>query len=147
MTADQTPRELLPIATQLDELGQRDRDAAPTDLERRVLTSLHSNHSDHEQSPPPIRFPSAPRRWRLAAMLAVAAGAAIVGMASLWPVGLTPASSDPVLAEIESEIDDFLAITASWEELDEDLPESEDEQNSDFWGPEIDDDLLTEDSL
>ena len=75
--SERTPRDLLEIQGAVDRLAEAERGSAGAALEDRVFAASRGALA----APAPIRFPSA-GRWRLAAAMAVLAGAGL--FASAW---------------------------------------------------------------
>lgn len=147
MTNEQIPPELRSIAEQLDNLAEHDRSAAPDDLAQQVFARTRPSITDTVDAPETLPFPHILKHWRLAALLAVAAGATIFVTWTVTPTSKTHQGDGAALAEIESEINDFLSITASWEAFDAISADAAGDLSSDFWGMDEDDELFSEDTL
>ena len=121
---DHLDAELHPVAAALDELGARERRAAPAGLEERLLArtlpmlrgEAHADTPDADRSPVIARI-GFRRALQLAAAVAVIATGGLAGWLALRPApSVAPAppevanlTTDQLLEEIDSEADDWFA--------------------------------------
>lgn len=140
---DHLEPELQDVARSLDDLGTRERDATPAGLEQRLVASTlpHLRGEAHAGTPADAESPviariGFQRSWalRLAAAVAIIAGAGLIGLSILrGPSGSTgPASppfaertTDQIITEIDAEIADWLTDVETLAETDSTL--------ADFW--------------
>lgn len=113
--AQELPRELRGMAAQLEALGELERLAAEDAVMRTTMRTAHLLRE------PPARAPSAMERLRAAwlwlAAPAVVAAAVLLGVTMLnppRPAALPVGGAEALAADIESDIDAWLAIDSMW---------------------------------